>query len=596
MVTQSIPDLQNALSDPLLLDYPVEVLQKLAKRYRRAGDDIRAGRRQLRFAVNGGYTTSFLAELLPLFLAQRGFAADVRESPYGAFQMEVLDKESEFWTFDPQAVLLAPTHRDLQHRPPLGADHKAVADAVELELSVWRRIWAKIKSPIVQFTFDPAPTRSLAEADGLFPGGQLHYIRAVNNAMTREAPEHVSFIDAEQLLAQLGRSWWDERLFRLAKQPFAMDALPTIANTVAAATAGALGLSRKVLILDLDNTLWGGVIGDDGLDGIRLGPESAEGESYVAFQHYVKSLSKRGIALCVCSKNDSKIAREPFERHGAMVLTADDFADFRANFDDKAANIRAISKTLNLGLDAFVFADDSPVECALVRDTIPEVWTVELSGDPSGFPHLLDRFTPFPVGRLTREDMTRAESYKKLAAVQDEIDTATDIDAFLRDLQPTARIESVRDDTVERMSQLVGKTNQFKLNASTFSPAELRDAASGVIAIRLVDRLQDYGIVAVAVTEADMEAQALIVRNWVMSCRVFSRRLEYLTRELMSEQAAYFGLSRIRLSYIKSGRNGLIEGLLPRLGFSADGDKGWYQADTALPPDMPPHFISTSPA
>ena len=148
MVTQSIPDLQNALSDPLLLDYPVEVLQKLAKRYRRAGDDIRAGRRQLRFAVNGGYTTSFLAELLPLFLAQRGLAADVRESPYGAFQMEILDEESEFWTFDPQAVLLAPTHRDLQHRPPLVQRLKRKVQAVVERRQGWiaralsrRRVW-----------------------------------------------------------------------------------------------------------------------------------------------------------------------------------------------------------------------------------------------------------------------------------------------------------------------------------------------------------------------------------------------------------------------------------------------------------------------
>ena len=163
--------------------------------------------------------------------------------------------------------------------------------------------------------------------------------------------------------------------------------------------------------------------------------------------------------LNVCSKNDPKFAREPFEQHSAMVLKLDDVAEFRANFEDKATNIRAIAEALNLGLDAFVFIDDSPVECALVRETLPEVWTIELKGDPSGFPDLLERAAPFPVGRLTAEDRRRTASYKALETVQKGMESATDIDSFLRDLTPQVVIETVRDDTVERISQLIGKTN-----------------------------------------------------------------------------------------------------------------------------------------
>lgn len=542
--------------------------------------------------MNGGFTTSFLGELLPLFLTQRGLDVEIRESAYGAFQMDILDDTSSFWTFDPNVVVLAPTHRDLQHTPPALADGAMIDNAVTQELAAWQTIWRKIDVPIIQFTYDPPPTRALGDADGLYPGGLLHYVRKVNTALVDRAPAHVTFIDGERLAADLGSDWYDERLYRLAKQPFAMDALPVITNAIAANVAGVLGLSRKVLILDLDNTLWGGVIGDDGIAGIALGPETAEGESFVAFQHYVKSLSDRGIVLCVCSKNDPEIAREPFTQHGAMHLTLDDIADFRANFDDKAANIRAISKTLNLGLDSFVFVDDSPVECAIVRENLPEVWTIELSGDPADFARRLDRVNAFPAGRITQEDRRRADSYRSLGKVQSGIEEATDIDGFLRNLNPTAVIEAVRDDTVERISQLIGKTNQFKLNTSIFSAAELRARADDVLAIRLTDKLQDYGIVAVAVTEPDPKQEALVICNWVMSCRVFSRRLEFLTRELLAERARNSAMSHLCLNYVDSGRNTLIAELLPKLGFTPDGPEDWYMARTTPPDDLPPHFIS----
>ena len=547
---------------------------------------------KLRVAIHGGFTTSFLSEILPLFLVQRGIDACIREAQYGAFQTDILDDSSPFWDFDPGITFLLPTYRDLHHFPSFSADAETINQAIEAELSTWRRIWQKLKSPIVQLTFAPPATRILGEADGLFPGGRLHYVREVNRVLASEAPAHVTLVDGESLMGQLGRDWHDERLYRIAKQPFSMDATPIIANALAASAAGALGLSRKVLILDLDNTLWGGVIGDDGLEGISLGSETAEGESFIAFQQYIKALSERGIVLCICSKNAPEIAREPFQRHSAMVLKLEDIADFRANFDDKASNIRAIAKTLNLGLDSFVFVDDSPVECELVRQNLPQVWTIELAGDPSGFPELVERAIPFPMSRLTNEDITRAKSYQSLGTVRAGIEDATDIDTFLKELEPVAIVESIRDDTIERISQLIGKTNQFKLNSAIFSPSEIRERAEHIVAIRLKDRLQDYGIVAVAVTEPDDENNSLLICNWVMSCRVFSRRLEFLTLELIAKRAASAGLSKISVNYEKSKRNGLLAELLPKLGFQNIKDADWFQTDTQLSENRPAHFIS----
>jgi len=592
MTQSTAPTIEQALRDPLLVDWPVDTLQKLGKRYARRSNAAEAQKSPLRIAVNAGFTTDFLAELLPLFFAHRGFETEWYLGPYGGLQTEILDANSGLWSFEPDLVISLPTYRDLQNIPSIEASSEEITAAIDAELNIWRTLWSRTQSPIVQTTFDPPATRPLGDGDGLYAGGTLHYVRSVNAALAREAPDHVIFVDSENLATRLGRAWYDERLYRLAKQPFSMEALPAIAHAIAGAATAKLGRSRKAIILDLDNTLWGGVVGDDGLTGIALGPETAEGESFVAFQIYLKSLAARGIVLNVCSKNDPKFAREPFEQHGAMVLNLEDIAEFRANFEDKATNIKAIARTLNLGLDAFVFVDDSPVECALVRETLPEVWTIELTGDPSGFPDLLERAAPFPVGRLTTEDLGRTASYKALETVQKGMESATDIDSFLRDLTPEVVLETVRDDTVERISQLIGKTNQFKLNGSTFSPVELRERAEDVLALRLKDRLQDYGIVAVAVLENNQDDDALIIRNWVMSCRVFSRRLEYLTRELITEKATAASLTRIRLQYIESGRNGLVSPLLTQLGFEPGAEEDWYEAPLDAPSTLPPHFMS----
>lgn len=591
MNTADRSELDDAIRNPLLCELPVETVQRLASRLRRADGHHEAAGRQVRISIQGGFMTAFLCEVLPLFLAQRGLKAELREAPYGTSLTEILDETSSYWTFAPDLTYLLPTYRDLQHTPSLGDSAERVDECIKAELSIWRLIWEKVKSPIVQLTFTPPTTRILDEADGLTPGGKTHYIREINRALAREVPPHVTLIDGERLMGQLGAKWYDERLYRIAKQPFSMDALPTIANTLAAAAAGAVGLSRKVLVLDLDNTLWGGVIGDDGMEGIALGSETSDGESFVAFQQYVKALSERGIVLCVCSKNNEELAREPFVRHSAMVLRLDDIAVFRANFEDKASNIRAIAKALNLGLDSFVFVDDSPVECALVRENLPEVWTIELSGDPSGFPSLIDRAAPFPIGRITSEDIARANSYRELGKVQSGIEAATDIEGFLKGLAPIAIVETVRDDTIERIAQLIGKTNQFKLNPTTFSSTQVRERAENVLAIRFKDRLQDYGIVAVAVLEPDESNDTLHIQNWVMSCRVFSRRLEYLTLELIAAHAERANLSTIRLNYQPSKRNGLLIELLPKLGFQNNTDVEWFQTDAALGKNRPAHFI-----
>lgn len=587
-------ELIDALRDPMLRHRPVGDLQRLARRARKAGVPSEIAHRAARVSIMGGFQTSYLAELLPLFLAHRGIDATIREAEYGALELDVLNPASGHADFAPDVTLVLPSHRDLRHAPPMDADIDTAATHVGREIAHWRAVWSKIGGAVVHLGFDAPTERPLGDADAVLPGGLSNYVARVNMALADAAPPHVMLVDAGRVAAELGAAVWrDPRLHALAKQPFAMEALPALCDALAAGVAAHLGTARKALIVDLDNTLWGGVIGDEGLGGIELGQETADGESFLAFQAYLKRLTTRGIPLCVCSKNARETALEPLREHAAMILKEEDIACFVANFDNKADNIRRIAKTLNLGLDAFVFVDDSPVEVAQVRQEVPEVWTVHLDGDPSGFVRILDGVNAFPIVRLTAEDRQRAASYKVAGTLADTQGGGSDLDGFLRGLEPVAVIEPVSPQTLERITQLIAKTNQFKLNPTRFSAPEIAAMADRVIAVRLKDRLQDHGIVSVAVLApngADLE-----IVNWVMSCRVFNRRLEYFMRAVFHDAARAEGATALRLLHEPSKRNGLIAELLPRLGFVATETKNEYRAPIAPPDDMPDSFMTRQP-
>jgi FkbH-like protein len=273
-----------------------------------------------------------------------------------------------------------------------------------------------------------------------------------------------------------------------------------------------------------------------------------------------------------------------------MVLRETDISCFVANFDDKATNLRRIAETLNLGLDSLVFVDDSPIERGWVARELPEVTVIDLPEDPAEYCQAVEAAKAFPMHQLTNEDLSRGASYQAIAAVKSARQGGIDMDGFLKDLAPIATLERVGEGSIDRIVQLIGKTNQFKLNPTIFTHEEIRRRAASVIALRLSDRLQDYGIVTVAVTET--QDDALAVLNWVMSCRVFGRRLEHLMRQLLGEQALRYGARRLRLSYVASKRNGLIPGVLSSIGFADPDETGNYQAPALPSQPLAPHHMS----
>jgi FkbH-like protein len=333
---------------------------------------------------------------------------------------------------------------------------------------------------------------------------------------------------------------------------------------------GQLGLGKKCLVLDLDNTLWGGVIGDDGLGGIRLGQGDAESEAYVAFQKYVQALQKRGVILAVCSKNTESIALEPFEKHPEMVLRVGDISCFQANWDDKATNLGRIASELNIGLNSLVFVDDNPAERSIIRRLRPEVAVPELPEEPAEYIRALERYRFFQSTSISAEDLKRTAFYRADIQRRATEVSADDLDGFLRSLELVARIAPIEPATLDRSVQLIHRSNQFNLTTCRYSNADVLQRVNDprwlTRTISLRDRFGDHGLVSVVLAEESSDA--LLIDTWLMSCRVLKRGVERLVLNHLAERARARGLVRLEGRYIPTAKNGLVRDHYAELGFT----------------------------
>jgi FkbH-like protein len=327
-------------------------------------------------------------------------------------------------------------------------------------------------------------------------------------------------------------------------------------------------------VLDLDNTLWGGVIGDDGLEGIVLGEGSAAGEAHLALQRYAKQLKERGVILAVCSKNDAGIAEAVFHKHPEMLLRRSDMAAFVANWDDKAENLRAIAARLNIGIDSLVFVDDNPVERARIRQNLPMIAVPELPEDAAGYVRCLADAGYFEAVAFTSEDRHRAEQYAANAEREALQESAQSMDEFLRGLKMSIMFGPFTNVDHARVVQLINKTNQFNTTTRRYSSEEIANLTKQPDALtlqfRLLDRFGDNGLVsAMILRPSSGQEDVLQIDNWVMSCRVFGRQLEFEVMNIVVESARQRGAKGLIADYIATSKNKVISGLYPSLGFAA---------------------------
>jgi FkbH-like protein len=532
-----------------------------------------------RIAVLGNTTMSQLGGFIELFLFAQNIDAEIYEAPYGVMRQEILDPGSELYSFRPQFIFLAPTRRDLGALPPgnssADALDAAVSDAANEWVGLWQVLHERLSCQIIQNNFDTPPWQVFGNLEMSWASAPGAYIDRVNRTLLALAPSWVSIHDVDRLASMIGRlNWGDERFFHIAKLPCAPEYLPVYGRSVAGLIAARLGRSRKCLVLDLDNTMWGGVIGDDGLAGIKLGQGDAVGESFVAFQRYIKGLAERGVILAVCSKNEDRNAREPFETHPEMVLKLGDISCFVANWEDKATNIRRIAQELNIGLDSLVFVDDNPAERAIVRRLVPDVAVPELPVDPADYLRALDAGRYFDAVSISSEDFKRTEYYKANVERRQIASAAGDIQQFLASLDMRGRIGPIGAMELERSVQLIGKSNQFNLTTRRYSAADvqtLMDSADWVTRqVKLSDKFGDNGLISVLL--ARQQGDALAIDTWLMSCRVLKRGVEQLLLNDVVAAAHARGLARVTGLYLPTAKNTLVKDHYASLGFNLVSD------------------------
>jgi FkbH-like protein len=389
----------------------------------------------------------------------------------------------------------------------------------------------------------------------------------------------VLLVDVDRQAAWSGRAAWSDPIhWHQAKQAIGPFVAPFYGDLVARVIAACCGLSRKCLVLDLDNTLWGGVVGDDGIDGLVLGQGSAVGEAYSAFQRFTASLAERGIVLAVCSKNDEQIVEAVFAQHPEMHLKRDSVAALIANWDDKASNLRRIAGMLDLGLESFVFVDDNPAERAIIRRELPSVAVPEVPDDIAQYPLVIARAGYFEATAFTAEDRARVRQYSENVKRSDALTRATDIGAFLSNLDMTMEAGAPRREDIGRVMQLINKTNQFNLTTRRYKEPEIErlveDSASVILRFRLVDRFGDNGLIAVIIARPhDREAETLVVDTWLMSCRVLGRGVEAACLNVLVAAVRSAGATTLLGEYKPSGRNAMVRDHYRKLGFTPSNEQ-----------------------
>lgn len=523
----------------------------------------------LRVVFLGDSTLDHWVDCLRFWLLLEGFRLEQLRVAYGTWRQQLLAPGSDLYRFAPDVVWFFTLAHDLRldsSLPRPGAAEQAIADLAGAVTTVA----ATIPALCMVNNLVPPAHRVYGNFEGSSPRSAAAAVLSFNLRLADGLPAGSVVFDIAHLASKFGLDRWeDARLWHHSKHPFALDAQGAVAFAAARLLAAARGRARKCLIVDLDNTLWGGVVGDDGVNNIRIGPDGgAVGEAYARFQAWLKALTERGIALAVCSKNDEQLARQPFQGKAGMVLRLDDFVAFRANWENKADNIRAIAAELNLGLDAFVFVDDNPAERALVRAELPLVAVPELPGDPSEFIAVLASGRWFETLAVTEEDRQRVRAYHDNAARAQFQSTATDLDSYLASLAMTANGGAVGPATLQRATQLVNKTNQFHLTNTRYSEAQMRSLADSAEAavwqFSLADRFGDHGIIAVAVLRFD--GRTATIDTWVMSCRVFSRQMEDFIFLILWRLAKQRGCVTLRGAYLPTPKNAVVANLYTTYG------------------------------
>jgi FkbH-like protein len=529
--------------------------------------------RPIKLALLSDAATQRFVPILRALFARQGLQAEIYEAPFDAIELEVYDRNSGLYQFKPQIVVILNAVQALRAaflRPDADPATFLQATAGRI-LRIWDAIHANLPATVLQSNFVLPYERFFGNFDQKVPESLYGTVATLNARIAESARTRGSVLlcDIESVASWQGRRlWFEDRFWDSAKYFCALDCLPHVANNIVEIVMASLGQFIKCVVVDLDNTLWGGVIGDDGLDGIQINAHG-DGEAFYRMQQYLRALKQRGIVLAVCSKNEMANALLPFEKHPEMVLRREDFAAFVANWNDKAVNLRQIQATLNIGFDSMVFLDDNPFERNLVRELVPGVVVPELPEDPADYVRAISELNLFETTTFSAEDAKRTELYQAEATRREEQAGFANVEDFLKSLD--MRITVARFDALylPRISQLMQRSNQFNLATRRLSEIECKALAENPawlpLYAKLTDRLSDHGLISIVTVEALPET--LAIRDWLMSCRVLGRGVEPFLMNRVVEHAKQLGLTAITAQYIPTAKNAMVKDFFHQFGF-----------------------------
>lgn len=537
---------------------------------------------EVKVALLGDTATQFLATAIKGVGVERGYNINLFEAEYNQVERQVLDPTSDLHAFGAKyTVVFQSSHKLLEH---YGLKSEGLSELANERIQFVRTLCETIEGKIIYFNYpeiDDTVFGQYANRTELSFTWQIRQLNCELMRLTQEYP-NLFICDIAALQNQFGREWmFDSSVYVSTEMVLSLDALPYVGSRVMDIICAIEGKFKKCLILDLDNTVWGGVVGDDGWENIQVGHGLGIGKAYTEFQEWVKKLKNRGIIIAVCSKNDEDKAKEPFEKNPEMVLRLDDIAVFVANWENKADNIRTIQQILNIGFDSMVFLDDNPVERAIVRENIPAICVPELPEDPGDYLEYLYSLNLFETASYSSGDKDRTKQYQTEAKRVQAAQKFTNEADFLKSLKMVSVVEGFTSFNTPRVAQLSQRSNQFNLRTVRYTDGEI--AALGIsdkhacFSFTLEDKFGDNGLICVIIMEKRDE-QTLFIDTWFMSCRVLKRSMENFTLNAIVAWAKENGFERIIGEYIPTLKNGMVKDHYPNLGFSPIADNT-YELD-----------------
>ena len=576
-------EMKNALSWPL---DPAFISRKRKKIKRELLEDGKK-RNEVRIAILGGSTTNDVQNFTELFLLNEGLKPSFYASEYGKYWEDGVFGNEELSAFGPQIIYIHTSSRNITDWPEPNATEAEAAEMLDTQFAHFEQLWESLENKygctVIQNNFERPLYRLLGNQDICKPGGASNYVHMLNDRLYKYAQTHDNFFihDIDFLSADYGlAAWHDAQSWSLYKSAFALQAGPAFAYSLTRIIKSLLGKNKKALSLDLDNTMWGGIVGDDGVENLEIGNETAVGQSYLEFQQYLKELKKIGVILSVNSKNDEENAIAGLN-HPDGAIRPDDFIEIKANWSPKDMNLAETADDIGIGIDSFVFVDDNPAERAKINMQYPDVTTPPFA-DPGECISVLDHAGFFETVTVTGDDAKRNEMYKANVSRKKQERQFADYDDYLRSLDMHATISDFDPLHISRIAQLTNKTNQFNLTTKRIPESEMRQMAEDSNLIRLSGRLEDKfgdnGLISVVIGR--IEEDVLNVELWLMSCRVLKRGMEQAMFDELVRRSAERGVKTIKGYYYPTAKNGMVKNLYGELGFNkisedAEGNAVW---------------------